>query len=44
MNAHEAREFGLIDEVMDDTGDVIVLDNPDSQVSLIENSARKRLN
>lgn len=44
MNAHEAREFGLIDEVMDDTGDVIVLDNTDSQVSLIENSARKRLN
>ncbi len=44
MNAHEAREFGLIDEVIDDAGDVIVLDNPDSQVSLIENSARKRLN
>ena len=44
MNAHEAREFGLIDEVMDDAGDVIVLDNPDSHVSLIENSARKRLN
>jgi ATP-dependent Clp protease protease subunit len=45
MNAHEAREFGLIDEVMDDAGDVIVLDNPDSRVSLIENnSARKRLN
>lgn len=44
MNAHEAREFGLIDEVMDDTGDVIVLDKPDNQVSLIENSARKRLN
>ncbi len=44
MNAHEAREFGLIDEVIDDVGDVIVLDNPDSQVSLIENSARKRLN
>jgi ATP-dependent Clp protease protease subunit len=44
MNAHEAREFGLIDEVMYDTGDVIVLDNTDSQVSLIENSARKRLN
>jgi len=45
MNAHEAREFGLIDEVMDDAGDVIVLDNPDSRVSLIENnSGRKRLN
>ncbi|MEN6455742.1 MAG: ATP-dependent Clp protease proteolytic subunit [Prolixibacteraceae bacterium] len=44
MNAHEAREFGLIDEVMDDTGDVIVLDKPDTQVSLIENSAKKRLN
>ncbi len=44
MNAHEAREFGLIDEVIDDVGDVIVLDNPDSQVSLIGNSTRKRLN
>ncbi|MDD4191233.1 MAG: hypothetical protein PHI28_07880 [Mangrovibacterium sp.] len=43
MNAHEAREFGLNDEVMDDVGDIIVLDKPDNQVSLIENSARKRL-
>lgn len=45
MNAQEAREFGLVDEVMDDAGDIIVLDKPDNNVSvLLENSTKKRLN
>jgi ATP-dependent Clp protease protease subunit len=45
MNAHEAKEFGLIDEIMDDPGDIVVLDNPENNVSLItEGSGRTRLN
>ncbi|MGV8095097.1 MAG: hypothetical protein AB2L24_24860 [Mangrovibacterium sp.] len=31
MNAHEAREFGIVDEVMDDPGDIITLETPDKQ-------------
>jgi ATP-dependent Clp protease protease subunit len=45
MNAHEAKEFGLIDKIMDDPGDIVVLDNPENNVSLItEGSGRTRLN
>jgi ATP-dependent Clp protease protease subunit len=45
MNAHEAREFGIVDEVMDDPGDIITLETPDNNVNLIlGNSTRKRLN
>jgi ATP-dependent Clp protease protease subunit len=44
MNAHEAREFGIVDEVMDDPGDIITLETPDNQISLMGNPNRKRLN
>lgn len=45
MNAHEAREFGIIDEVMADAGDVITLETPAHNVNLVlGNSTRKRLN
>lgn len=44
MNAHEAREFGIVDEVMDDPGDIISLETPDNKIDLIlGNSTRKRL-
>lgn len=42
MNAHEAKEFGLIDEVLADSGDVVVLENPDANVSLIAGDSTKK--
>ncbi|WP_224999113.1 ATP-dependent Clp protease proteolytic subunit [Cesiribacter sp. SM1] len=36
MSAPEAKNFGLIDEVLGDISDVIVLDNPDFNLSLLQ--------
>ena len=36
MSAPEAKAFGLIDEVLGDTSDVIVLDNPEFNLSLLQ--------
>jgi ATP-dependent Clp protease protease subunit len=36
MSAPEAKDFGLIDEVLGDTSDVIVLNNPEIDVRLFQ--------
>ncbi|AHM58380.1 ATP-dependent Clp protease proteolytic subunit [Flammeovirgaceae bacterium 311] len=41
MSAPEAKSFGLIDEVLGDIGDVIVLDNPEFNLSLLQESAKR---
>jgi ATP-dependent Clp protease protease subunit len=43
LNAEEAKEFGIIDEVMGDAGDVIFLNKPDFSVGFLAgNSLKKR--
>jgi ATP-dependent Clp protease, protease subunit len=34
LNALEAKEFGLVDEIMGDPSDIIVMDKPEARVSL----------
>jgi ATP-dependent Clp protease protease subunit len=36
MSAPEAKDFGLIDEVLGDISDVVVLSNPDIDVKLFQ--------
>lgn len=38
MSAPEARDFGLIDEVMGDMSDIVLLSNPDFKVSFLSRS------
>jgi ATP-dependent Clp protease protease subunit len=40
MSAPEAKNYGLIDEVLGDISDVIVLDNPEFNLSLLQESAK----
>ena len=35
LNAEEAKAFGLVDEVLGDTSDLVVLNNPDLQVKML---------
>jgi ATP-dependent Clp protease, protease subunit len=42
LNAQEAKEFGIIDEVMGDASDIIVMNNPELSVSLMLESNPKR--
>ncbi len=44
LNAEEARELGIIDEVMGDTGDLVFLNNPELSVSLIAEVKKNILN
>ena len=39
MSAPEARDFGLIDEVLGDVSDVVVMHNPDVTMSLFQSTA-----
>lgn len=41
LSAPEAKAFGLIDEVLGDISDVIVLDNPEFNLSLLQSSPGK---
>jgi ATP-dependent Clp protease protease subunit len=41
MNAPEAKEFGLIDEVLGDVSDVVLLNNPEFSINLFQ-PAEKR--
>ena len=41
LSAPEAKAFGLIDEVLGDISDVIVLDNPEFNLSLLQSSPDK---
>jgi ATP-dependent Clp protease, protease subunit len=44
LNAQEAKDFGIIDEVMGDASDIIVMNNPELSVSLmLENTQKRRL-
>ncbi|HEY4786636.1 MAG TPA: ATP-dependent Clp protease proteolytic subunit [Bacteroidales bacterium] len=44
LNAQEAKDFGIIDEVMGDAADIIVLNKPELSVSLmLEDVKRKKL-
>lgn len=43
MNAEEAKEFGIIDEVMGDAGDVIFLNKQDFSVGFLARKQNKRL-
>ena len=44
LNAQEAKEFGIIDEVMGDISDIVVLNKTELQVSLLpENGTKNRL-
>lgn len=44
MNAEEAKQYGIIDEVMGDAGDVVFLNKPDFSVGFLSGSSnRKRL-
>lgn len=43
LNAHEAKEYGLVDEVMGDAGDVIRLEKQELNISLIT-AEKKGLN
>ncbi|NJK95835.1 MAG: ATP-dependent Clp protease proteolytic subunit [Bacteroidales bacterium] len=44
MNAQEAKEFGIIDEVMGDAGDVVILNRQDFSVGFLAgNLSRKRI-
>jgi ATP-dependent Clp protease protease subunit len=43
MNAEEAKEFGIIDEVMGDAGDVIFLNKSDFSVGFLAGKQNKRL-
>jgi ATP-dependent Clp protease, protease subunit len=43
MSAPEARQFGLIDEVLGDTSNVVVLRNGDPEVLLYEGAVKKEL-
>ncbi|HOY17858.1 MAG TPA: ATP-dependent Clp protease proteolytic subunit [Haliscomenobacter sp.] len=38
LNAQEAREFGLVDEILGDIQDLVVLNARDSEVSLVQQS------
>jgi ATP-dependent Clp protease protease subunit len=41
MNAQEAKDFGIIDEVMGDISDIVVLNKADLQVSLLDGTNGK---
>jgi len=43
LNAEDAREFGIIDEVMGDTNDLIFLNNPELSVSLVAETKKNLL-
>lgn len=42
LNAHEAKDFGIVDEVMGDASDLIVLGKNNLQVSLMMDTSQKR--
>lgn len=42
MNAEEAKEFGLIDEIMGDSADVIFLNKPDFKVGFLSGNLQKK--
>lgn len=45
LNAQEAKEFGIVDEIMGDAGDVIFLNKPEFSVGFLAgNSNKKKLN
>ncbi|HEX3007680.1 MAG TPA: ATP-dependent Clp protease proteolytic subunit [Bacteroidales bacterium] len=44
LNAEEAKEFGIIDEVMGDAGDVIFLNKPDFSVGFLAGNSLKKRN
>lgn len=41
MNAPEAKDFGLIDEVLGDVSDVVLLNNPEFSINLYQPEARE---
>lgn len=43
MDAVEAKEFGLIDEVLGDVSDIISMGNPEMEVSLLKDSSPKEV-
>jgi ATP-dependent Clp protease protease subunit len=43
LNAQEAKDFGIIDEVMGDISDIVVLNNPGLDVSLMLDGMKSNL-